>query len=82
MSTMGLRITDYGQQVARDENAARIDLANRYGEVWDTDQLRASFDVLGFSAPFVVVSRKSDGKRGSLEFTHSPRFYFNFVSDR
>ena len=43
-----------------------------------TEQMCALYDVIGFSAPFVVVTRKSDGKRGSLEFTHSPRFYFGF----
>lgn len=56
------------------------DLA-RAGQRWDTGQLRAEFEVLGFLAPFVVVRRKSDGARGCLEFTHSPRFYFNFVED-
>jgi hypothetical protein len=25
--------------------------------------------------------RKSDGVKGSLEFTHNPRVYFNFVAD-
>ena len=49
---------------------------------WDTDQLREEFDVTGFAAPFVVVRRKSDGMKGSMEFTHDPRFYFNFVPDR
>ena len=34
--------------------------------------------VLGFLAPFVVVRRKSDGRKGSLTFSHSPRFYFSF----
>jgi hypothetical protein len=29
-------------------------------------------------APFVVVRRLSDGQKGSLEFQHHPRFYFNF----
>jgi len=48
---------------------------------WDSDQLREAFDVIGFAAPFVIVRRKSDGKKGSLEFTHSPRFYFNWVED-
>ncbi len=48
---------------------------------WDTDQLREEFEVIGFMAPFVVVRRKADGKKGSMEFTHSPRFYFNFVED-
>lgn len=48
---------------------------------WDTDQLRAEFEVIGFLAPFVVVKRKSDGAKGLMEFTHNPRFYFNFVKD-
>ena len=45
---------------------------------WDTEQLRDEFEVLGFAAPFVKVRRKSDNVEGTLEFTHSPRFYFNF----
>jgi hypothetical protein len=48
---------------------------------WDTDELRRDFEVIGFMAPFVVVRRKSDGVKGSLEFTHSPRVYFNFIAD-
>lgn len=79
---MDLTIKDYGQQVNSDESAARTDLESRYGQVWNTDQLREAFDVVGFCAPFVVVVRKSDGKRGSMEFTHSPRFYFGFHPDR
>jgi hypothetical protein len=46
-----------------------------------TDELRAEYDVLGFLAPIVVVRRKSDGVKGSMEFTHNPRFYFNFQPD-
>jgi hypothetical protein len=34
--------------------------------------------VVGFTAPYVVVRRRSDGKKGSLEFQHDPRFYFGF----
>jgi hypothetical protein len=30
----------------------------------------------------VVARRKSDGMRGSLEFQHHPRFYFNWEDDR
>jgi len=48
---------------------------------WSTDELRAEFEVIGFMAPFVAVKRKADGVKGSLEFTHSPRWYFNFVKD-
>jgi len=32
-------------------------------------------------APFIAVQRKSDGVKGSLEFQHQPRFYFNFQAD-
>jgi hypothetical protein len=49
---------------------------------WNTEELGRDFQVIGFAAPFVVVVRKSDGVKGSLEFTNSPRFYFNFVEDK
>lgn len=54
------------------------DLAQYEGEVWDTAAMQRDFTVEGFAAPFVVVCRKSDGQRGSLEFTGSPRRYFDF----
>jgi hypothetical protein len=56
------------------------DLA-RAEQRWTTEQLREEFEVIGFLAPFVAVRRKSDGAKGSMEFTHNPRFYFNFVKD-
>lgn len=51
------------------------------GQTWDTQQLQDDFTVEGFIAPFVVVRRKSDGVRGTLEFRHNPRVYFNFAPD-
>ena len=50
-----------------------------HGQVWDTDQLREEFEVIGFMAPFVAVKRISDGVKGSMMFQHSPRFYYNWV---
>lgn len=50
-------------------------------ETWDTDALRRDFEVVGFLAPYVEVRRKADGKRGTLEFTHNPRTYFNWVEE-
>jgi len=63
------------------EPGSREALEAQYGEVWDTRQLGEDFDVIGFMAPFVVVRRKSSGAKGSLEFQHSPRLYFNFQAD-
>jgi len=63
------------------ESADREALALKYGRVWSTAELCAEFEVLGFLAPYVVVQRKTDGCKGSLEFQHSPRLYFNFVPD-
>jgi len=61
---------------------SREALEAEYGKVWDTHQLAEEFEVIGFLAPFVVVRRKSDGHKGSLEFQHHPRFYFNFAPHR
>lgn len=63
------------------ESGSRERLESEYGRTWDTEQLTKDFEVIGFMAPFVVVRRKADGVKGSLEFQHMPRFYFNFVPD-
>ena len=53
--------------------AGREALEARHGRVWDTQELTRDY-----AAPYVVVRRRADGLRGSLEFQHAPRFYFNF----
>lgn len=76
-------------EVARRERLAEINaepgsreaLEAEYGQVWDTEQLTRDFEVIGFMAPLVGVRRRSDGVKGSLEFQHRPRFYFNFAPD-
>lgn len=60
---------------------SREALELQYGQVWTTQELANDFEVIGFLAPFVVVRRKADLVKGSLEFQHNPRFYFNFVPD-
>jgi hypothetical protein len=47
-------------------------------EMMDTQEMQAQYEVIGFMAPFVVVKRKADNVKGTLEFTHAPRFYFDF----
>ena len=63
---------------SEDKKTERQRLEEKHGEVWDTQELQKHFVVEGFQAPYVVVTRKSDNKKGSLEFQHSPRLYFNF----
>ena len=60
---------------------SREALEAEHGQVWDTDQLRQDFEVIGFLAPLVVVRRRGDGVKGSLEFQSAPRFFFNFEPD-
>jgi len=60
---------------------SREALEAQHGQVWTTDELRQEFEVIGFMAPLVAVRRRSDGRKGSLEFQHNPRFYFNFQMD-
>ena len=57
----------------------RDELEQLYGQVWDTMQLQEDFEVIGFMSPLVVVKSKSDGKKGTLEFQHYPRFYHSLV---
>lgn len=66
---------------SNDETAERTRLEALYGKenVFDTKQLGAAFEVLGFMAPFCVVRQKSSGKKGAITFQHSPRFYFDFI---
>lgn len=68
------------QQVAEinSDPGSRANLEAKHGEVYDTSELQDAFSVLGFLAPYVVVQRKSDGAKGSMQFQHSPRFYFGF----
>jgi hypothetical protein len=76
------RLAEINRTVESDDVIAeRQRLEARYGQLWDAAQLANDFDVLGFMAPYVVVRRRSDGRKGSLEFQHAPRFYFNLVLD-
>jgi len=69
------------QQVAEinADPSDRAVLETKYGQVWNSQELAQDFEVIGFMAPYVIVKRKSDDLKGSLQFQHSPRFYFNFV---
>ena len=64
------------------EPGSREALEAQHGQVWNSEELSRDFEVIGFMAPLVVVRRKSDGKKGSLEFQHQPRLYFNLVLDQ
>jgi hypothetical protein len=58
---------------------SREQLEAKYGDVYDTDQLRQTFMVHNFLAPFISATRIADGVKGSMEFQHHPRFYFCFI---
>ena len=60
----------------------RAELERRHGTVWDPAEFAGAFEAIGFMAPFAVVRRRADGKVGSLEFQHEPRFYFEWKEDR
>lgn len=68
---------------SEDEAQRKAELIENHGEdnVWDTEELSRDFVVEGFMAPFTIVRRRSDNKQGTVMFTHSPRFYFNFKED-
>ena len=61
---------------------AREELEKMVGKVWNTQELQEEFTVHSFMAPFVSVTRKVDGVQGTLEFRHSPRFYYSFTPSK
>lgn len=60
------------------EQSSREAMEAEHGQCWDTQELQRDFEVTGFMAPYVLVRRKSDGRKGSLMFQHSPRVYYSF----
>lgn len=50
-------------------------------KVYTTEEMSAEFEVIGFMAPFICVKEKSTGKLGSMQFTHNPRYYFDWKED-
>ena len=58
----------------------RAALEAQHGQVWSTAELEQAYTVTSFLAPFVMVTRKADGAKGSMEFQHLPRFYYGFKS--
>ena len=69
--------------VINSEPNPRAELEAEYGtgNVWNTDELREAFEVIGFMAPFCVVKRRDNGVKGSVMFQHSPRFYFGWQAE-
>ena len=56
----------------------REELESLHGQTWTTAEMTEEFCVSGFAAPYVIVTRRSDGVQGSLLFRHHPRVYFGF----
>ena len=61
-----------------DRERARLQVKHGVDNVWDTDEVSKVFEITSFFAPFCSATRRSDFAKGSLEFQHNPRFYFNF----
>jgi len=56
-----------------------LEAAIERGEIpLTTERFKEEYEALGFAAPFVAVKRRSDGKRGTLMFTHHPRWYWGW----
>jgi hypothetical protein len=79
-----IQVAAINSSVESDDKAsekARLEDIHGKGNVWSTDELSTRFEVIGFMAPYCVVKDRQTGKKGSVQFQHSPRFYFNYVED-
>ncbi len=57
-----------------------INPADDGDQTWDTAALQDEFTVDSFGGGLVVVTRKADGVRGTLEFNGRPRVYHSFCA--
>jgi hypothetical protein len=48
------------------------------GPTWTADELVRDFDVIVLQAPYVVAIRRADNVKGTLQFVHHPRVFFDF----
>jgi hypothetical protein len=69
------------QAALNNEAGSRAELEAIHGQVWDSGEVRKRWKVIGFMAPLVVVKDRKTGAKGSLEFQHLPRYYFNYQTD-
>ena len=70
------------REMVQDINSTKIEvLKAEHGRLWTAGEMSKEFEAIGFSAPFIVVRRRSDGVKGTLMFCHSPRYYFSWQED-
>jgi len=53
-----------------------------HGRVWDPAEAKAEFKFKARLAPFVLVERRRDGAKGTLEYQDSPRLFYRWREDR
>ena len=66
------------QVESNDADKERARLEAKYGKVYDTKEVSAEFEIEGFMAPYIVCTSRRTKEKGTMEFQHDPRFYFNF----
>ena len=75
------RIQEINAQIqSNDKENERLRLVHQYGteNVFDTQELGKRFEVIGFAAPFCLVVDRQTRVKGTIEFQHNPRLYFDF----
>lgn len=80
---LSVRLTqmDKDERTTEDINEDLRRLTLEHGDVWTTEGMKRDFVVHGYCAPYVIVTRKKDSQKGTLQFQHAPRLYFNFQKE-
>jgi len=69
------------QQQLNARGADRATLEKEHGQVWDSMQMQGEFQPEAFLAPYMIATRRQDGKKGVLVFQHAPRFYWGWTPE-
>ena len=57
----------------------KTEIVFHQGKTYSTEELQEKYIVLGFGLGFVTVKNKATGEKGSLDFDHMPRIYYDYV---
>ena len=64
-----------------DNGEVRALLEQLHSPVWTNEELLEVFAVSHFEPPYVHVICQKTGRRGTVMYVDTPRFYFAFVED-
>jgi hypothetical protein len=68
---------------SKGEPYSKLELEILYeGKAYDSVEVTLEYVLTRFLEPYVFVTRKSDGAKGSMSYQNEPRIYYDFIEGK